>query len=83
MSPVTPTPGLNLSATTAPKGPVGLSAGAISQPASTAGAKTMSGATGDCQMTAQTGVPSLNHGKLIPGPDEWRALERRASSFRA
>ena len=26
--------------------------------------------------------PRLNAGKSIPGPDEWRALERRASSFR-
>ena len=25
---------------------------------------------------------NLNAGKPIPGPDEWRALERRASSFR-
>jgi hypothetical protein len=32
---------------------------------------------------SMTGVPNLNSGKLIPGPDEWRALERRASSFRA
>jgi hypothetical protein len=28
-------------------------------------------------------APRLNQGKTIPGPDEWRALERRASSFRA
>jgi hypothetical protein len=28
-------------------------------------------------------APRLNEGKTIPGPDEWRALERRASSFRA
>jgi hypothetical protein len=27
-------------------------------------------------------LPRLNAGKSIPGPDEWRALERRASSFR-
>jgi len=27
--------------------------------------------------------PRLNPGKTIPGPDEWRALERRATSFRA
>jgi hypothetical protein len=27
-------------------------------------------------------VPNLNPGKLIPGPEDWRALERRASSFR-
>ena len=26
--------------------------------------------------------PRLNAGKSIPGPDEWRALERRAASFR-
>lgn len=25
---------------------------------------------------------NLNAGKPLPGPDEWRALERRASSFR-
>lgn len=28
-------------------------------------------------------MPCMNPGKSIPGPDEWRALERRASSFRA
>ncbi len=35
--------------------------------------------------TAQASIvmPSMNAGKSIPGPDEWRALERRASSFRA
>jgi hypothetical protein len=35
--------------------------------------------------TANTTVamPCMNPGKAIPGPDEWRALERRASSFRA
>jgi hypothetical protein len=27
-------------------------------------------------------VPNLSCGKPVPGPDEWRALERRASSFR-
>ncbi|MEY3026144.1 MAG: hypothetical protein RLZZ238_1041 [Planctomycetota bacterium] len=25
---------------------------------------------------------NLNDGKLLPGPNEWRALEQRASSFR-
>ena len=27
-------------------------------------------------------MPRLRDGKILPGPDEWRALERRASSFR-
>lgn len=27
-------------------------------------------------------TPRLKDGKSIPGPDEWRALERRALSFR-
>ena len=27
-------------------------------------------------------APRLHEGKTVPGPDEWRALERRASSFR-
>jgi hypothetical protein len=27
-------------------------------------------------------MPRLHEGKCIPGPDEWRTLERRALSFR-
>jgi hypothetical protein len=33
--------------------------------------------------TTTVAMPCMNPGKAIPGPDEWRALERRASSFRA
>jgi hypothetical protein len=29
-----------------------------------------------------TAVPTLNAGKLVPGAEEWRAIERRVSSLR-
>ena len=32
--------------------------------------------------TTPTRWPTLNAGKPIPSPTEWRALEQRASSFR-
>ena len=49
---------------------------AITATAITATAITATAITGDGCWA------NLNAGKPIPGPDEWRALERRASSFR-
>ena len=67
MSPVTPTPGL----TPTPA-------------ATTKGAAAPSTEPSGPQATDATKpfVPNLCSGKAVPGPDEWRALERRASSFR-
>jgi hypothetical protein len=91
MSPVTPTPGLTTTSAVAPKGSAGVStddatapaampkevATAVSNPGHTTGHTT--GLTTDSQAVC---VPNLSCGKPVPGPDEWRALERRASSFR-
>jgi hypothetical protein len=33
-------------------------------------------------MATTAPMPRLHEGKRIPGPDEWRTLERRALSFR-
>ena len=91
MSPVTPTPGLESIAAATLKGAAGLSAGGVSLDAgvhaATANPTVTTDATTDAMTdattdAAATGVPNLNPGKLIPGRDEWRALERRASSFR-
>ena len=87
MSPVTPTPGLESIAAATLKGAAGLSAGGVSLDAgvhaATANPTVTTDATTDAATDAAvTGVPNLNPGKLIPGRDEWRALERRASSFR-
>jgi hypothetical protein len=95
MSPVTPTPGLESIAAATLKGAAGLSAGGVSLDAvvhaATANPTVTTDATTDAMTDAMTdattdaaatGVPNLNPGKLIPGRDEWRALERRASSFR-
>ena len=49
---------------------------AITATAITATAITATAITGDGCWA------NLNAGKPLPGPDEWRALERRASSFR-
>ena len=38
--------------------------------------------TTDNSTTAEPCWANLNPGKPLPGPDEWRALERRASLFR-
>jgi hypothetical protein len=38
--------------------------------------------TTDSPTTTEPCWANLNAGKPLPGPDEWRALERRASSFR-
>jgi hypothetical protein len=38
--------------------------------------------TTDSPTTAEPCWANLNPGKPLPGPDEWRALERRASLFR-
>lgn len=74
MSPVTPTPGLNSIPTATSKGAAGVS------PFGNTVGPAPAMATTDLRTVT---VPNLNPGKLIPGPDEWRALERRASSFRA
>lgn len=79
MSPVTPTPGLESIAAATLKGAAGLSAGGVSLDAGVHAATANPTVTTDA---AAAGVPNLNPGKLIPGRDEWRALERRASSFR-
>jgi hypothetical protein len=78
MSPVTPTPGLESIAAATLKGAAGLSASGASLDAVGVVAAAYPTVTTD----AATGLPNLNPGKLIPGRDEWRALERRASSFR-
>jgi hypothetical protein len=78
MSPVTPTPGLESIAAATLKGAAGLSAGGVSLDAVGDVAAAYPTVTTD----AAPGLPNLNPGKLIPGRDEWRALERRASSFR-
>jgi hypothetical protein len=75
MSPVTPTPGLESIAAATLKGAAGLSASGASLDAVAAAYPTVT-------TDAATGLPNLNPGKPIPGRDEWRALERRASSFR-
>ncbi|MCX5651596.1 MAG: hypothetical protein NTU45_09445 [Planctomycetota bacterium] len=83
MSPVTPTPGLESIAAATLKGAAGLSAGGVSLDAGVHAATANPTVTTDATTDATaTGVPNLNPGKLIPGRDEWRALERRASSFR-
>ena len=87
MSPVTPTPGLESIAAATLKGAAGLSAGGVSLDAGVHAATANPTVTTDAMTdaatdAAATGVPNLNPGKLIPGRDEWRALERRASSFR-
>ncbi len=83
MSPVTPTPGLESIAAATLKGAAGLSAGGVSLDAGVHAATANPTVTTDPRTdAAATGVPNLNPGKLIPGRDEWRALERRASSFR-
>ena len=38
--------------------------------------------TTDSPTTTEPCWANLNPGKPLPGPDEWRALERRASLFR-
>ena len=38
--------------------------------------------TTDNSTTTEPCWANLNPGKPLPGPDEWRALERRASLFR-
>jgi hypothetical protein len=38
--------------------------------------------TTDSSTTTEPCWANLNAGKPLPGPDEWRALERRASLFR-
>ena len=53
-----------------------ITATAITATAITATAITATAITGDGCWA------NLNAGKPLPGPDEWRALERRASSFR-
>jgi hypothetical protein len=78
MSPVTPTPGLESIAAATLKGAAGLSASGASLDAVGDVAAAYPTVTTD----AVPGLPNLNPGKLIPGRDEWRALERRASSFR-
>ena len=39
-------------------------------------------ASTDNSTTTEPCWANLNPGKPLPGPDEWRALERRASLFR-
>jgi hypothetical protein len=83
MSPVTPTPGLTTTSAVAPKGSAGVSTDDATAPAAmpkeVATAVSNPGHTTDSQAVC---VPNLSCGKPVPGPDEWRALERRASSFR-
>jgi hypothetical protein len=40
------------------------------------------GTTGTSNPTGETRWVNLKPGKPIPSPDDWRALEKRASSFR-
>lgn len=79
MSPVSKTPGLISSADAAVKGPVELSA-AQDGPSGTTSPATVPSVNRDGRDPI---IPTLKPGKLIPGPEDWRALERRASSFRA
>jgi hypothetical protein len=89
MSPVTSTPGLKPAADASPKGPVELSVQGAPVPQSApkpvpATAASMVQPT-NADMNSGTlcdALPALNAGKPIPSLEEWRALERRASSFR-
>jgi hypothetical protein len=86
MSPVTSTPGLKPHADASPKGPVELSAHAATahSPAhSPAQATAQATAAQPNAGTVRDALPVFNPGKPIPSLEEWRALERRASSFRA
>ena len=78
MSPATPTPGINPIPTATPKGPAAVSVPGVAA-MSAAGTAGSAAATTDGPTVT---VPSLNAGKLVPGSEEWRALERRASSVR-
>jgi hypothetical protein len=90
MSPVTSTPGLKPQADGSPKGPVELSAHAATAHSpvhstvhSTAQATAQATAAQPNAGTVRDALPVFNPGKPIPSLEEWRALERRASSFRA
>jgi hypothetical protein len=93
MSPVTSTPGLKPAADASPKGPVELSVQGAPVPQSApkpVPATVLSTAASMVQPTIAEmnsgtlcdALPALNAGKPIPSLEEWRALERRASSFR-
>jgi hypothetical protein len=86
MSPVTSTPGLKPQADASPKGPVELSAHAATAHSpvhSTVHSTAQATAAQPNAGTVRDALPVFNPGKPIPSLEEWRALERRASSFRA
>ena len=74
---------MHMAATTTPSNMATPAPGAAGAVGTGTAVKTVSTVvTTDSPTTTEPCWANLNPGKPLPGPDEWRALERRASLFR-